>query len=188
MTEAFREKIVRVSPEAVAGTLQGLLEKEEIDACVERVKDLQKYLNDLPEDRVVDSFHQINQNYGEEYSSQITRAPGMFADTHSNIMSQVVGVGKGDLLKDYTWKEYKQLSSSMGSSGEIPIMRMYVERMTGYKDLDALKITYYMMKEMAKRATSGGFDVYNALADGTMIGILNRAENMVKEEEKEELT
>ena len=65
----------------------------------------------------------------------------MFADTHSNIMSQVVGVGKGDLLKDYTWKEYKQLSSSMGSSGEIPIMRMYVERMTGYKDLDALKIT-----------------------------------------------
>lgn len=76
----------------------------------------------------------------------------------------------------------------MGSSGEIPIMRMYVERMTGYKDLDALKITYYMMKEMAKRATSGGFDVYNALADGTMIGILNRAENMVKEEEKEELT
>ena len=188
VTEAFREKIVRVSPEAVAGTLQGLLEKEEIDACVERVKDLQKYLNDLPEDRVVDSFHQINQNYGEEYSSQITRAPGMFADTHSNIMSQVVGVGKGDLLKDYTWKEYKQLSSSMGSSGEIPIMRMYVERMTGYKDLDALKITYYMMKEMAKRATSGGFDVYNALADGTMIGILNRAENMVKEEEKEELT
>ena len=66
------------------------------------------------------------------------------------------------MLKDYTWKEYKQLSSSMGSSGEIPIMRMYVERMTGYKDLDALKITYYMMKEMAKRATSGGFDVYNA--------------------------
>ena len=54
VTEAFREKIVRVSPEAVAGTLQGLLEKEEIDACVERVKDLQKYLNDLPEDRVVD--------------------------------------------------------------------------------------------------------------------------------------
>lgn len=188
VTEAFREKIVRVSPEAVAGTLQGLLEKEEIDACVERVKDLQKYLNDLPEDRVVDSFHQINQNYGEEYSSQITRAPGMFADTHSNIMSQVVGVGKGDLLKDYTWKEYKQLSSSMGSSGEIPIMRMYVERMTGYKDLDALKITYYMMKEMAKRATSGGFDVYNALADGTMIGILNRAENMVKAEKKEEQT
>lgn len=166
--------------------MQGLIEKEEIDACVERVKELQKYLNDLPKDRVVDSFHQINQNYGEEYSSQITRTPGMFADTHSNIMSQVVGVGKGDLLKDYTWKEYKELSASMGSGGEIPIMRMYVERMTGYKDMDALKITYYMMKEMAKRATSGGFDVYDALVDGTMIGILNRAENIVKEEERVE--
>ena len=33
----------------------------------ERVKELQKYLNALPEDRVVDSFHLINQNYGEEY-------------------------------------------------------------------------------------------------------------------------
>ena len=39
-----------------------------------------------------------------------------------------------------------------------------------------------MMKEMAKRATSGGFDVYDALVDGTMIGILNRARNMVKAE------
>ena len=70
-----------------------------------------------------------------------------------------------------------------------PRMRKYVMRMTGYTDLDdTLKITYYMMKEMAKRATSGGFDVYDALVDGTMIGILNRAENMVKEEEKGELT
>ena len=188
VTEAFREKIVGVTPEAVAGTLQGLIEKEEIDACVERVKELQKYLNALPEDRVVDSFQQINQNYGEEYSSQITRSPGMFWDTHSNIMSQVVGTGKGDLLKDYTWEEYKELSSSMGSRGEIPIMQTYVTRMTGYKDIDALKITYYMMKEMAKRATSGGFDVYDALVDGTMIGILNRAENIVKAEEKEEQT
>ena len=76
----------------------------------------------------------------------------------------------------------------MGSRGEIPIMQTYVTRMTGYKDMDALKITYYMMKEMAKRATSGGFDVYDALVDGTMIGILNRAENIVKAEKKEEQT
>mgnify|MGYP004514580683 FL=1 len=39
-----------------------------------------------------------------------------------------------------------------------PRMRKYVMRMTGYTDLDdTLKITYYMMKEMAKRATYGGY-------------------------------
>ena len=87
------------------------------------------------------------------------------------------------MLKDYTWEEYDDLRFSMGTRGEISIMRAYVTRMTGYTDLDyALKITYYMMKEMAKRATSGGFDVYDALVDGTMIGILNRARNMVKAE------
>ena len=91
------------------------------------------------------------------------------------------------MFKDYTWKEYDDLRFSMGTRGEISIMRAYVTRMTGYTDLDyALKITYYMMKEMAKRATSGGFDVYDALVDGTMIGILNRAENIVKEEERVE--
>ena len=91
------------------------------------------------------------------------------------------------MFKDYTWKEYDDLRFSMGTRGEISIMRAYVTRMTGYTDLDyALKIIYYMMKEMAKRATSGGFDVYDALVDGTMIGILNRAENIVKEEERVE--
>lgn len=67
--DAFRQKILRVTPDAVKGALKGLIANDEIQACVTRMEMLQKYLSNLPQERIVDSFDEIDEIDREQYYS-----------------------------------------------------------------------------------------------------------------------
>lgn len=182
VTEEFRNKILDVPLSAVEGILKGLVAGDEVKACVDRVAALQKYLRELPDNKVVESYDQIDINkYAGE--RQITMGNG----TYTNIMSHIRGVGK-EVEFDYNMEEFKEAANLMGGSNEITIMRDYIMRTTGAAKSEALPIAFQLMKLMAREAENDGFNVYEALRNGKMNELCKMAMNEVMwEQERDNL-
>lgn len=174
----FRDKILGVSLAAVAGVLRGLLEKDEIEACVNRVDELQKYMKNLPDDKIVDSFEEIDRN---GYSTEEKR--NAIGTTYTNIMSHIRGSGGVAAFEECVSDDEVR---DLRSFTEVKTIRNYVKRMRGEGDsIKIYWIAYYLMKELEREISSGEFDMYTALMDGTMVGLLARAEAMESNREKE---
>ena len=73
VTKAFRDKILGISEAVLRNSLAGMVEPKAIDACVERTKQLQDYMNGLPDTLVFDSLDDISDDmrvaYGEYSNS-----------------------------------------------------------------------------------------------------------------------
>ena len=181
VTEGFRNKILDVSLSAVEGTLKGLIMDDEIQACVNRVETLQKYLKSLPDDKIVGSFEEIDrENYANE--RQVTTG-NMF---NTNIMSQVRSVGK-EIYFELDKEDIKQASIIPSGYNELTIMRDFVKRILGISsNNEAMSIVFHLMKIMAKEAENGGFNVLHALKSGQISAMCKMAENeVIWEKEKQ---
>lgn len=181
VTEGFRNKILDVSLSAVEGTLKGLIMDDEIQACVNRVETLQKYLKSLPDDKIVGSFEEIDrENYANE--RQVTTG-NMF---NTNIMSQVRSVGK-EIYFELDKEDIKQASIIPSGYNELTIMRDFVKRILGISsNNEAMSIVFHLMKIMAKEAENGGFNVLHALKSGQLSAMCKMAENeVIWEKEKQ---
>lgn len=163
VTKEFRNKIVGVSSAAVRGTLKGLLEEDEIEACVGRVEALQKYLKGMSDDKIVGSFDDIDR---EAYSSEITN------DAATNIMAQIRASGHEYGLRDF---EGDGISTGFGLPIEAQALRSYVARECKIPTLAARPIAVEMINLMIKKDEEGDFNLEDAIASGELKKILNQA-------------
>lgn len=160
VTEEFRNKILGVSGSAVAGALKGLLQEDEIQACVGRVQALQDYLRSLPDDKVVQSFDQIDR---ESYSSQ---RYGGFTGVNTTIMSQMRTMGS-DVFFDFTEDEIN--SKNTWNNSEVSILYDYVQRVLHLtKNETAKPVALALLRTLAKRCEEGEFDLEEALKSGQL--------------------
>ncbi len=70
VTKEFRQKILGVSEEMLRGSLSGVVGETELEACVQRTRMLQKYMNEISPDRIVDSLEKED---FVDYASQEVR-------------------------------------------------------------------------------------------------------------------
>lgn len=160
VTEEFRNKILGVSGSAVAGALKGLLQEDEIQACVGRVQALQDYLRGLPDDKVVQSFDQIDR---ESYSTQRN---GGFNGVNTTIMSQMRTMGS-DVFFDFNEDEINSMST-WGNS-EVAIINDYVQRVLHLtKNETGRPVAVALLRTLAKICEEGEFDLVGALQNGQL--------------------
>lgn len=158
--EEFRNKILGVSGSAVAGALKGLLQEDEIQACVGRVQALQDYLRGLPDDKVVQSFDQIDR---ESYSTQRN---GGFTGANTTIMSQMRTMGS-DVFFDFNEDEINSMNT-WGNS-EVAIINDYVQRVLHLtRNETGRPVAVALLRTLAKRCEEGEFDLVGALQNGQL--------------------
>lgn len=182
VTEGFRQKILSVSLEAVEGTLKGLLPEDELQACVARVDALQKYLAGLPDDKILDSFETMQEQYADSYSNE-RKKDGYISRTTTNIMSQVRSVGGEDYFE-------QRSKDSMGNfktySTEFAAMTDYVKNMMvmdGKKNNElgdeVNMIAQKLMQILAEEASKRDIDLFEELTNGNMVGYYAKAAELV---------
>ena len=128
--------------------MKGLIQDDEIEACVNRVETLQAYLKNMPDDKVVQSFDEIDR---QKYSSEtMTDFNARFS---TNIMSQIRGYNGGDYFDD----DYEKLLEVKNYSPEFKVMKSYVTRMGGcaHKNID--EATAALMYYLGRLAAEGTF-------------------------------
>ncbi|MGN0376555.1 MAG: hypothetical protein ACI4ED_02860 [Suilimivivens sp.] len=205
VTEEFRQKILNVSLSAVRGALQGLINEDEIEACVNRVEALQKYLMKLTRENggIIDSFEQMEKGY-EDYH-KIGKDNQNF-----NIMSQIKNVSGGSQFDGSIKRLFYDIITFDGPGGtrygvnEMNILAKYVARCTGkqllfweysknqetdeefggtmkIKGLDLnYYIVFYLMQLLTEKAEAGNFDLKKAIDNGELDEMREKATELAK--------
>ncbi|MGN0376553.1 MAG: hypothetical protein ACI4ED_02850 [Suilimivivens sp.] len=183
VTEQFRSKIMAVSDDAVRGTLRGLIEEDEIEACVDRVKELRKYLGSLRRDKgqIVDSLSEK----AAEYSGKAHLAQGSIES--ANVLSQVrvqsagfafERIDNNDSEADYSMAIYSNASFGQESK----LMMSYI-----YKHLGIIKhrplVFHKLMQRLAKEAQNPEFNLYEELKSGRLDQMTKEIANEVEQEQ-----
>ncbi|MBQ6886963.1 MAG: hypothetical protein IJN54_05580 [Lachnospiraceae bacterium] len=172
VTEEFKQKIIGVSESAIRGTLKGLIQEDEIEACVNRTKKLQAYMRNV---KIVDSFRDVDT---ESYSSQFN----LGKEFSVNIMSQVRAAGGAAQLE--TDERIGQMFEA--KSREEKVIRAYINRVgRPGADMESEQVTVNMMRLLKDRVEADDtFDIFTALMDGTLEELCYQAMWITKTEGK----
>ncbi len=182
VTEEFRNKIMSVSEDAVRGTLRGLLEEDEIEACVGRVKEFQSYLGKLKREKgqIVDSLSERAAEF-----SQKVRLCSLIV-SYGNILSQVSGNNGGLLFErlnhvDENENKYMLLNEIAGK--ESVIMKKYLNRM-GIKNNIVVPVYFELMKRLEEQSRNTKFDLHEELKSGRLDRMCKEIEQELTEEKE----
>ncbi|MGN0402889.1 MAG: hypothetical protein ACI4HQ_11635 [Acetatifactor sp.] len=190
VTEAFRQKILRVPASAVKGALKGLIRDEQIEACVKRVEALQDYLRNNA--RIIDSFDQLSENHGEAYNF----TPGQLYQNF-NILSQVKNSSGANQINHITAQMGPMLATDEYGNHEISIIGRYVEKKLGdfvYWENGRLKtytlgcfIVPHLMHMLAEAAKADDFDLKKMIENGELDKMFEEAKALaVVDKEKDD--
>lgn len=183
VTRNLYDKIMNVSSSAVEGTLKGLITDDELKACIKRFKALQEHFGKFKDEQIVESFDDSKR---DKYSSEIKH--GFFADSYTNIMSQVRGSGRGEYFMDFD-EDLGGYTALVSHAPELSAIKEYVKSVLGKKTLgDATtKVTYQLMKILEEKATDENFNLYECLKNGELDTYVNQAKQLaVTDKEKDD--
>lgn len=181
VTEEFRNKIMSVSEDAVRGTLRGLLEEDEIEACVGRVKEFQSYLGKLKREKgqIVDSLSERAAEFSQ-------KAKLGFIATYGNIMSQVRGANGGLLFERYAHiadQEYRPVLTLGIAGKEANIVSRYITRI-GIRDEMLVPVYLELMKRLEEQSRNTKFDLHEELKSGRLDRMCKEIEQGLTEEKE----
>lgn len=121
----FMEKITGVPSSAVRGALKGLISDDEVEACVGRLEALQEYFNNLPDDKIVDTFEQVDR---KEYGKKGKRSVGYRYNYYSQFYTNNFKVSEfGSNMAD------EVRSKNARFNGMTKELATYIVEKTGYK-------------------------------------------------------
>ena len=191
VTEEFRQKILRVSVSAVRGALKGLIGDEQIEACVKRVKALQDYLRNIPQERIIDSFDQISENHKNNFK--------LAALQTYNIYSQMRNAGGGNQINSVTHEMADDLTWERKGLMELTAIGKYVKRKMGPKETASIEDgklkTYTLMcfiiprltHMLAEAAKADDFDLKKIIENGELDKMFEEAKQLaVVDKEKDD--